>query len=754
MPSQTALPDETAIADTVHSDNQSLAAGSSDPVNRERVIRDQAFRDQVRRTLDDLRDQLLAERAGRSHWIGELSASALSTATAISALSVACEQLKDGEQRERYLDLIRRGVIWLQTQQNEDGGFGDTNRSHSNIATSYLVLAACTLARRVDAMWTPEQGNLLENTNAESGSDASTKDQRLRRYLDDAGGLDALRKRYGKDKTFVVPILNNLAIAGLVPWSEVAALPFEAAVFPQSMYRYLGMPVVSYAVPALVAIGQAKFYRSGCLPPLSWIRQASINPTLALLERMQPDSGGYLEATPLTSFVVMSLVDSLAAQSLQLNPRLDQRSGADDCRCRVIETGLNFIEQSITPEGSWPIDTNLATWVTSLSIAALTSDPNDLREWSGLELVDWLLSCQHTERHPFTGADPGGWGWTDLSGAVPDADDTPGAILALLKLRNYVDEEQRGRIDQAISNGRDWLLGLQNRDGGWPTFCRGWGKLPFDRSSVDLTAHAIRALDDLSDSPKVDAAITVGLAFLRKQQRPDGSWVPLWFGNQDRVEEDNPIYGTAKVLIDVHPRLDKSAVVRGIEYLINHQNADGGWGGGESVERFWNTPDPSSSFNDPAARQIAGSGVASPQRSMDPSSNSGTDATQAPDPTAKPSHEFGISTVEETALAVEALASLWDRLNTVGVAGIPDPDADRDGPRLTDRTRDAILSGSRWLMRAARGGRLDVAWPIGFYFAKLWYHERLYPLIFTTAALGRVAGLDDTLSRPDTTLPR
>ncbi len=44
--------------------------------------------------------------------------------------------------------------------------------------------------------------------------------------------------------------------------------------------------------------------------------------------------------------------------------------------------------------------------------------------------LDWLLDCQHRVRHPFTGADPGGWGWTDLSGAVPDADDTAGALLA------------------------------------------------------------------------------------------------------------------------------------------------------------------------------------------------------------------------------------------------------------------------------------------------------------------------------------
>ena len=28
--------------------------------------------------------------------------------------------------------------------------------------------------------------------------------------------------------------------------------------------------------------------------------------------------------------------------------------------------------------------------------------------------------------------------------------------------------------------------------------------------------------------------------------------------------------------------------------------------------------------------------------------------------------------------------------------------------------------------------------PIGFYFAKLWYFEKLYPIIFTVSALGRM----------------
>ena len=39
-----------------------------------------------------------------------------------------------------------------------------------------------------------------------------------------------------------------------------------------------------------------------------------------------------------------------------------------------------------------------------------------------------------------------------------------------------------------------------------------------------------------------------GLAYLGQQQRPDGSWLPLWFGNQHAPDDENPTYGTARVL--------------------------------------------------------------------------------------------------------------------------------------------------------------------------------------------------------------
>jgi squalene-hopene/tetraprenyl-beta-curcumene cyclase len=73
-----------------------------------------------------------------------------------------------------------------------------------------------------------------------------------------------------------------------------------------------------------------------------------------------------------------------------------------------------------------------------------------------------------------------------------------------------------------------------------------------------------------------------------------------------------------------------------------------------------------------------------------------------------------VSGVEETAVAVEALLAAHD-----------DPSV-----------RPVVEQGLSWLARAVEEGRHRQTAPIGFYFAKLWYYERLYPLSFTVSALG------------------
>jgi squalene-hopene/tetraprenyl-beta-curcumene cyclase len=378
--------------------------------------------------------------------------------------------------------------------------------------------------------------------------------------------------RYGKDKTFSVPILTHCALAGLVDWREIPALPFELACLPPRFYKTVRLPVVSYALPALIAIGQVRHhFRKPRNPLTRLLRRFAIEPSLKVLDHIQPTNGGFLEAAPLTSFVTMSL----AAMGRADHP--------------VARRGTQFLIDSVLADGSWPIDTNLATWVTTLSVNALN---DDLPESAHAPIREWLLGQQYQDVHPYTQADPGGWAWSDLPGAVPDADDTPGAILALLKLTRTTDDPAvRERVARATHNGMRWLLDLQNRDGGWPTFCRGWGALPFDRSGADLTAHAIRAGLAWSGSDVCAASdpllrrlrpvIERGFRYLDLQQRADGSWLPLWFGNQHCHDDENGVYGTARVLAAYRDagRLEAPAARRGLQFLTEAQHADGGWGG-------------------------------------------------------------------------------------------------------------------------------------------------------------------------------
>ena len=578
--------------------------------------------------LENLRRRFLEERLG-DHWEGALSSSALSTATATIALTLAHRR----EPAPRREALAAGGAAWLAEAQNEDGGWGDTTKSFSNISTTALCWAALTLRGEVAAA------------------------ARAAAYMErHAGGLGperlaaAIKQRYGKDRTFSVPILTVLAIAGLLGadgWRWVPQLPFELAAFPQRWYSALQLPVVSYALPALIAIGQARHQRRPSRNPvLRLLRDAVSGRTLAKLADIQPSNGGFLEATPLTSFVTMSLIVA---------------GRGDDA---VVRKGLDFLERSVRADRSWPIDTNLATWLTTLGVNALAADGAPLLDGPGRAAIrDWLLSQQFRSEHPYTGAAPGGWAWTDLPGGVPDADDTAGALLAIRELGGV-----SAATVAAAELGVGWLLDLQNADGGIPTFCRGWGALPFDRSGPDLTAHAIRAWKawggDLSTARKrrVVTATARAVRYLARTQRADGAWAPLWFGNQ-HVEDDLGLtYGTSRVLValaELEAGSEVALIDAAASWLVAAQGTDGGWGG------------------------AAG----------------------------------GPPSLEETSLAVSALAARLRR------------------PGATPESRRAVERGVQWLLQATDAGRCVEPSPIGFYFAKLWYFERLYPVIFALEAL-------------------
>ena len=612
------------------------------------TIAPEAERAAAKELLAGARRRLLAERVPAGHWVGDLSSSALSTATAAFALHLFGNSGFAAGRSEEAARLAAGGVRWLAANQNDDVGWGDTTRSLSNISTTALCWAAL---RAVPG----------------STTDAL---KRAESWLTRAAGAlephrlsHAISSRYGKDRTFSVPILTMCAAAGALGddgWRHVPQLPFELAVAPRSLFALLRLPVVSYALPALIAIGQVRHRRRPSRNPVSRLARSLAAPrTLRILEAIQPRGGGFLEATPLTAFVVMSLVAA------------DRGGGA------VVSRGVDFLRASVRPDGSWPIDTNLATWVTTLSVNALADTgllDDSLSADDRDRIARWLLRQQYREIHPYTGAAPGGWSWTDLPGGVPDADDTAGVLLALRNLGVAGSE-----VVEAAGGGLRWLLGLQNRDGGIPTFCRGWGTLPFDRSTPELTAHALQAWAAWRDrvgvplAEAIDRAAARAIAYLQKSQRPDGAWVPLWFGNQLAHDEENPTYGTARVLTaltgakwsvaaggGIGPMVD-----RGVAWLLAAQTADGGWGGAAGV-----TP-----------------------------------------------------SVEETCQALRAVAAVrhWRRSSpgaTVRSTGELDAASSRGQAFLTSLadTVDGLHPA-----------------PIGLYFAKLWYWERLYPLIGMTS---------------------
>lgn len=563
--------------------------------------------DRIETAFTSTRAHLLSLRNPDGYWEGALSSSALSTATAIVALH--------GVDAVKHAPLIEAGTRWLVANQNADGGWGDTTISKSNLSTTLLCWSALSL---VGARCASSEAWIVKQVGS----------------LDPGSIARAVIRRYGKDKTFSVPILMLCTIGGTLgenAWKRVLPLPFELAAMPRSWFGAIGLPVVSYALPALIAIGYTRFKNAppAWWNPLRWLRSvlwARISP---MLKTLQPSSGGYLEATPLTSFVTMALA----------------AAGEKEHPC--IPGAVAFLTRSMRSDGSWPIDTNLATWGTTLSVKALGEiEP---------ATCEWLLRQQYHEVHPFTNAAPGGWAWTDLPGGVPDADDTAGALIVLSSLAS--DSAVRGCIPAGIT----WLLNLQNRDGGMPTFCRGWGTLPFDRSSPELTAHALLAWwlwQPQGLQNRIVEATRRALDYLRKTQRTDGSWIPLWFGNEHAKDEENPVYGTAMVVGYLSGTSDLAAqatdmIQRGSDFLLAAQKADGSFGGDSSAP----------------------------------------------------------SSIEETAVAVHALTLQGQR------------------------TRASALRGVEWLLDATREGTHFPTAPIGLYFARLWYHERLYPVIWTLQAL-------------------
>src|SRR4051794_14140205 len=142
-------------------------------------------------------DALCAELGRAGHWVGELSSSALSTATAVTALATADSAAHAHE--------IGAGLRWLAEHANADGGWGDTVLSRSNISTTALCWAALAAGHA---------GPEYAETTARAEAWLARASGQAGPVLDPAPLAQAIERRYGIDRTFSVPILMMCALSG------------------------------------------------------------------------------------------------------------------------------------------------------------------------------------------------------------------------------------------------------------------------------------------------------------------------------------------------------------------------------------------------------------------------------------------------------------------------------------------------------------------------------------------------------------
>jgi squalene-hopene/tetraprenyl-beta-curcumene cyclase len=248
----------------------------------------------------------------------------------------------------------------------------------------------------------------------------------------------------------------------------------------------------------------------------------------------------------------------------------------------IDERGKVRVQPCLSPV--W--DTAIAT--ISLADAKL---PDDHPAWS--RAVTWLLEKEVRQSGDWQvrgpRVEPSGWHFQFSNAYYPDLDDSAMVVLALRRSPLADDPA----VLAATRRGVDWLLSMQNRDGGWAAYDidvdnQVLTQLPFadhnavlDPSCADITARVIELLGTLGyrdDHPQVAKAVE----YLLRTQEPEGCWYGRWGVNY--------IYGTWQVLQGLKTidfRMELPAVQKAVRWLESVQQPSGGWG--ESPESYENS---------------------------------------------------------------------------------------------------------------------------------------------------------------------
>jgi squalene-hopene/tetraprenyl-beta-curcumene cyclase len=222
-------------------------------------------------------------------------------------------------------------------------------------------------------------------------------------------------------------------------------------------------------------------------------------------------------------------------------------------------------------------------WDTCIAMVALEEAGLPCDHPSLVKAAEWTLSKQVLGPGDWQvknkDAEPGGWAFEFRNDFYPDVDDTAFVLMALQRVK-FPDEQ---RMEGAVRRGIQWLLSMQNRDGGWGAFDRDNDRkflcnVPFadhnamiDPSTADVTARVLECLGRFGWTAE-HPAVKRALGFLLKDQSSDGSWFGRWGVNY--------VYGTSGVLraLETVSLNAQEYCKRAVTWLKTVQKADGSFG--------------------------------------------------------------------------------------------------------------------------------------------------------------------------------
>ncbi len=477
------------------------------------------------------------------------------------------------------------GARWLRARQGADGSYPShptaTEGDLGATASAWAALHVCAADESAEAI------------------------ARARAYVEAQGGTAAVVDAFGRGD----PAIVYLALAGLIEPSELPCPPMVPGLI-RPLVRFMerrfhsGILMVSGALtliahrlrgdwsttaPSAVPSGRADG------PPPGPVARRFAARTLTLLATFQNRDGSWNASTVQTAL----FLPALRAAGLGADHPMVARTVAwfEAQRVRDAE-GLHF-EAFGSP-----------VWCTAANVRALLAAGESAADARMIRALDWLIGAQSQIEQPeVDNRNPGaprigGWAFQPGNETMVDNDDT-GAVLAAYGdalAAAVLDRDTGRRVSASRDLGRDWLLGMQNPDGGWSAFVYGLpAKRPGplfsgpvevsledpvgavrtlldpprelgDPSTEDLTG---RVLDGLGRLGLTTASPAVGRAidFLRAQQFDHGGFWGRWTVNY-LASTACVLQGLARVGAD----MSEPWVRHAVRFVLERQNGDGGWG--------------------------------------------------------------------------------------------------------------------------------------------------------------------------------